>query len=573
MKANWHLRPQEPTVETKALATALQIPEFTAQLLLQRKVSSRSEAVSFFNPTKEPLHNPFLMQHMDRAVRRLQQAIANQERVLLYGDYDVDGTTAVALMAEQLSNFGLQCQTYIPDRYKEGYGVSNQGIEFAISEKIQLLITLDCGIKAQEQLAMAAKAGIDSIVCDHHQPDSILPVSIVLNPKQSDCKYPFKELSGCGVAFKLLQALYLKSNIDANVLYKSLDLVALSIGADIVELRDENRTLCALGLRQLNASPRPALLSILALASKTLPLSLRDVVFTIAPRINAAGRIASGQRAVDWLLSTDQNEIEALALAIDTDNTTRRALDQQTTQEALQQIAADPSYATKYSTIVYSPSWHKGVVGIVASRLIETHYRPTIVLTKSNGLLTGSARCMEPLNLYTLLECCQEHLIQFGGHQFAAGLTLAPASFNSFKIAFDAAVQKQLNNQMLVPKIKIDTELLFLELGSNPSIHFTKILQILAAFEPCGPGNLHPIFITKNCYIQSMRVLKEAHLKLVLVQDGALIALDAIGFQMAHFESQLAEGVAIDIVFQITSNTYRSKTTLQLLIQDLCLSA
>ena len=573
MKANWLLRPASSSSSISALASVLQVPGFIAEILLQRGIETREQAVSFFNPISQALHNPFLMKNMDAAVGRLQKAISKQEQVLLYGDYDVDGTTAVALMSEQLQKLGLRCEHYIPDRYREGYGVSIIGIEHAIRQGVTLLITLDCGIKAHEQLAMAHAAGIDCIVCDHHQPDSTLPQAIILNPKQLNCTYPYKELSGCGVAYKLLQGLYQQLGKEEAALEESLDLVALSIGADIVELLGENRTLCAKGLAQLNACPRPAFLAILELAAKQLPLTLRDVVFTLAPRINAAGRIASGRRAVDWMRSSDQQEIEQLALEINTDNTTRRALDQQTTAAALAQIAANKQFEQQYSTVVYDPTWHKGVVGIVASRLIETHYRPTIVLTESNGVLTGSARCMAPLHLYELLESCQEHLIQFGGHQFAAGLTLKPEQLTAFHSAFDGAVSVALSQQKLDRKIEIDAELKFSEMGSNPALHFKRVLQILNAFEPCGPGNLHPVFLTKKCMILDYRILKEAHLKLKLIQEDSQVAIEAIGFNLTSLETELAVGVLVDVVFQITANSYQNKTTLQLVIQDLCTSA
>ncbi|MFM8962253.1 MAG: single-stranded-DNA-specific exonuclease RecJ [Sphingomonadales bacterium] len=573
MKANWLLRPASLPPQISALSSALQVPNFVAEILLLRGIQNRAQAVDFFNPTAQALHNPFLMKNMDAAVGRLQQAISRQENVLLYGDYDVDGTTAVALMSEQLQRLGLQCEHYIPDRYREGYGVSKIGIEHAIRQGITLLITLDCGIKAHDQLERANVAGIDCIVCDHHQPDSTLPAAIVLNPKQPNCTYPYKELSGCAVAYKLLQGLYQQLEKDEATLEESLDLVALSIGADIVELLGENRILCAKGLAQLNACPRPAFLAILELAAKQLPLTLRDVVFTLAPRINAAGRIASGQRAVNWMRSSDQHEIDQLALEINTDNTTRRALDQQTTVEALAQIAANTLFEQQYATVVFDPTWHKGVVGIVASRLIETHYRPTIVLTESNGVLTGSARCMAPLHLYELLESCQEHLLQFGGHQFAAGLTLMPEQFYAFRNAFDNAVANALGQQKLEPKITIDTQLKFSELGSNPSLHFKRILQILNAFEPCGPGNLHPVFLAKRCLILDYRILKESHLKLKLIQEDSQVAIEAIGFNLATLEAELAVGFFVDIAFQISANTYQNRTTLQLVIQDLCTSA
>ena len=573
MNQTWKLRVQGPNSAVIELSEVLKIPQFAAQILLQKGIDSRSKAVSFFKPQDQPIHDPFLMCNMSKAVLRVTQAIKNQEKVLLFGDYDVDGTTAVALMTEQLALLGLQCAYYIPDRYKEGYGVSEAGIDFTIQEGFQLLITLDCGIKAHTTLERANAEGIDIIVCDHHQPDIKLPPAIVLNPKQAGCSYPYKELSGCGVAFKLLQGLYIHLQKDSGPLHESLDLVALAIGADIVELLDENRTLCAKGLAQLNAAPRPAFLAILSLAAQSLPLSLRDLVFILAPRINAAGRIASGKRAVDWMLSSNQKEIEELAIAINNDNTTRRALDQDMTAQALDQIASDPNFSAQLTTIVFEPSWHKGVVGIVASRLIESHYRPTIVLTESKGVLTGSARCMAPLHLYELLESCQAHLLQFGGHQFAAGLTLLPEQLPKFKASFELAVSVALGGKQLQHQIDIDTSIYFKELGSNPQVHFPRVLQILAAFEPCGPGNMHPVFLAKNCIVVEHKVLKGSHLKLKLTQPDAHVKIDAIGFKLAAFEKELAPGVMIDIVFQITANSYKNRTNLQLQLQDLCLSA
>ncbi len=512
------------------------------------------------------------MYQMASAVERLHVAITKQQKVLLYGDYDVDGTTAVALMHEQLNLLGLDCIYYIPDRYKEGYGVSQQGIDYAIENQFDLLITLDCGIKAHEQLQRAISAHIDVIVCDHHQPDQTLPPGIILNPKQAGCSYPYKELCGCGVAFKLLQAYYLHNGLDTQTLYKSLDLVALAIGADIVEILDENRVLCAEGLKQINAKPRRAFQILLELAKKSFPLSLRDLVFVIAPRINAAGRIASGARAVAWMLSDDEQELQALAKDIDQDNAYRRTLDQDMTQEALELLEADAEQAARFSNIVFDPSWHKGVVGIVASRIIEQHYKPTIVLTESNGLITGSARCMPPLDLYALLDQCQEHLTQFGGHQFAAGLSLLPENFSTFRSAFDAAVKNALQGQQLQRQVSIDVQLEFKELGTNPNLHFPRILKILEAFEPCGPGNLHGTFLVKNCLVLEHRLLKDAHLKLKLTQDNYPTNIDAIGFNMPELNEELMPGVYIDLVFQITANTYQNRTTLQLLIKDLSLA-
>lgn len=572
MKANWQLKDSAPAESIHTFSQELQVPNFVAQLLLHRQIETRAAAVTFFRPNLSQLHDPFLMCQMASAVERLQVAITKQQKVLLYGDYDVDGTTAVALMHEQLNLLGLDCIYYIPDRYKEGYGVSQQGIDYAIENQFDLLITLDCGIKAHEQLQRAISAHIDVIVCDHHQPDQTLPPGIILNPKQAGCSYPYKELCGCGVAFKLLQAYYLHNGLDTQTLYKSLDLVALAIGADIVEILDENRVLCSEGLKQINTKPRRAFQILLELAKKSFPLTLRDLVFIIAPRINAAGRIASGARAVAWMLSDDEQELQALAKDIDQDNAYRRTLDQDMTQEALELLEADAEQAARFSNIVFDPSWHKGVVGIVASRIIEQHYKPTIVLTESNGLITGSARCMPPLDLYALLDQCQEHLTQFGGHQFAAGLSLLPENLSTFRNAFDAAVKNALKGQQLQRQVSIDAQLEFKELGTNPNLHFTRILKILESFEPCGPGNLHGTFLVKNCLVLEHRLLKDAHLKLKLTQDNYPTNIDAIGFNMPEFNEELMPGVYIDLVCQITANTYQNRTALQLLIKDLSLA-
>ena len=572
MKANWQLKDSAPAESIHSFSQELQVPNFVAQLLLHLKIETRAAAVTFFKPNLNQLLDPFLMCNMATAVERLHIAIAKQQKVLLYGDYDVDGTTAVALMHEQLNYLGLDCIYYIPDRYKEGYGVSQQGIDYAIENKIDLLITLDCGIKAHEQLQRAISANIDVIVCDHHQPDQTLPPGIILNPKQAGCSYPYKELCGCGVAYKLLQAYYTQNELDTQTLHKSLDLVALAIGADIVEILDENRVLCAEGLKQINAKPRRAFQILLELAKKSFPLSLRDLVFVIAPRINAAGRIASGARAVAWMLSDDEQELQALAKDIDQDNAYRRTLDQDMTQEALEQLEADAEQAARFSNIVFDSSWHKGVVGIVASRIIEQHYKPTIVLTESNGLITGSARCMPPLDLYALLDQCQEYLTQFGGHQFAAGLSLLPENLSAFRSAFDATVKNALQGQQLQRQVHIDAQLEFKELGTNPNFHFPRILKILEAFEPCGPGNLHGTFLVKNCLVLEHRLLKDAHLKLKLTQDNYPTNIDAIGFNMPELNEELMPGVYIDLVCQITANTYQNRTALQLLIKDLSLA-
>jgi single-stranded-DNA-specific exonuclease len=456
----------------------------------------------------------------------------------------------------------LQCAYYIPDRYKEGYGVSAAGIDYAIAERFDLLITLDCGIKAQVELARAKAARIDVIVCDHHQPDITLPDALILNPKQNSCAYPFKELSGCGVAFKLLQGLYQQLNLDAQQLFQSLDLVALSIGADIVELRDENRTLCARGLAQLNAAPRPAFLAILALAAKKLPLSLRDLVFILAPRINAAGRIASGKRAVDWMLSTNDAEIADLAQDINTDNTTRRALDQEMTAQALAQIEADPLFQDQFATIVHDPTWHKGVVGIVASRVMEQYYRPTLVLTESNGKITGSARSVRDFDIHEAIAACGDLLEQFGGHKYAAGLTMKPEHFEEFSIRFEQVVATTIKPEQKIPVVEIDLEI-------EPVDITPKFYRVMKQLAPFGPGNMTPVFLSRGLFDDgSARIVGTNHLKLRLGKAGQPY-FDAIAFNMGELLPSFSMGLSADVCYAIEENHWNGKTTLQWVVKDI----
>ncbi|MEN9700079.1 MAG: hypothetical protein RLZZ301_1277 [Bacteroidota bacterium] len=565
----WNLAPSPDQHLLTELSESLHISTLFATLLAQRSITSSATAHAFFKPALSELHDPFLMADLPEAVDRLWLAIQEKQAVLLFGDYDVDGTTAVALMAEQLAHFGLEVRYYIPDRYKEGYGLSQQGIDFAIQERIQLLITLDCGIKSSALLQQANDAGIDTLVCDHHQPDLLLPPGLVLDPKRPDCHYPYKELSGCAVAFKLLQGLYIKTASPLDRLFQSLDLVALAIGADIVELLGENRILCAHGLQQLNAQPRPAFQELLRLAAKKLPLQLTDVVFTIAPRINAAGRIQSGKRAVDWMLSKDPSEIVSLATQIEQDNLLRRQLEQDITQEALHQLATASTSDQRFSTVVFSPDWHKGVIGIVASRLIETHYRPTIVLTQSNDVLVGSARSAGGLNLYKLLDAVSETLIQFGGHQFAAGLSLHPAQLEAFSTAFEEAVQSELNAKKLQATLEINARLDFQQIGLKHASDQPRLMQLLAALEPCGPGNRHPVFFTEEVIVHDFRVLKEKHLKLKLSQANCPFVFDAIAFGFAHHASELTVGSVIAIAYQLETNTFNGRSTVQLQLKDL----
>ena len=569
MEKKWVFQPAVEEGKSHALSQQLKIDLLVAELLVQRGLETEIEARRFFRPSLDDLHDPFLMKDMDAAVLRMNQAINNNEGILLFGDYDVDGTTAVALMFEQLTKFHSNVRYYIPDRYKEGYGLSQQGIDYAQSEQCSLIITLDCGIKSNELVAKAKERGIDFIICDHHQPGSELPIGIVLDPKREDCAYPFKELSGCGVGFKLMQALFIDHGLTLEKLFESLDLLALSIGADIVDVTGENRILCHHGLIRLNQHPRKAFEELLTLAGKKLPLSLTDVVFVIAPRVNAAGRIRSGSTAVAWMLSTNDEEIKQLAQEIHDDNTLRRTIDQSMTEEALLQISNDKDHPNQSTNLVFQKDWHKGVVGIVASRIIETHYRPTIVLTESNGLLTGSARSVGAINLYDVLESCKEHLTQFGGHHYAAGLTMPKENLKAFRLAFDQEVKQRLNGAPLEAIQIIDLGIDLNDIQTVWNGKLPRIKKILDAFEPFGPGNMKPVFFTKELFATDARILKEKHLKLRVVQTESNLAFDAIGFNLADKEEHTLKGMAFDMAYTLETNDFNGKTNLQFNIKDI----
>ena len=571
MKKRWFIKERADEDKVLQLSKALKVDPILARILVQRGIDDFSKAEQFFRPKLTELHDPFLMKNMDEAMNRIKTAIDNKERVLLYGDYDVDGTTAVSLMWNVLKVEIEELDYYIPDRYKEGYGISKLGIDYASDNDITLIIALDCGIKAHEQARQAKASGIDLIICDHHEPGPNLPDALILNPKQTDCPYPFKELSGCGVGFKLLQAYFKQEQKDDTILLRQLDLLAISISADLVPMTGENRVLCNFGLQLINKKTRPCFKQLLQRAKKTVPLTITDVVFTIAPRINAAGRMDQGQKAVKLMTEEDPIAIETLVEEIENDNLERRALDQETTEEALIQISDDPNFALKLSTVVYQENWHKGVVGIVASRLIEKHYRPTIVLTKSNGKLTGSARSIQGLNLYETLEACQEYLEQFGGHEFAAGLTLDESKLKLFSDAFELEVQKRLNKTDLVPQQIVDHELLFNDIfKSGENIYdLPKFKRIMNQLEPHGPKNMKPVFVSKNVFVESVFLLKEAHLKLRLSQANSSLEIAAIGFNMADKVDLALSKDPIDILYTLEANDWNNQVSLQLQLKDI----
>jgi len=570
MEKKWLVKTQQNKEKINELKDALKVDRIVAELLLQRGIETFEAAEAFFRPKLEDLHNPFLMKNMDLAVNRLEKAIQNQEKILLFGDYDVDGTTAVALLYGFLKNYCPSIDFYIPDRYTEGYGISFQGIEYAEKNQQTLIIALDCGIKAIDKVQYAAEKGIDFIICDHHEPGNLIPDCIILDQKQKDCTYPYKELSGCGVGFKLLQGFLIQRNETFEKLYPFLDLLAISIGADIVSITGENRILCTHGLNILNESPRVAFKELLEISGKKFPLTLTDVVFIIAPRINAAGRIRSGKMAVELMISEDQEEMRRLAKEINADNIERRSLDQQITEEAFLQIEEDIDFDKASSTVVFNPKWHKGVVGIVASRLIEKYYRPTIVLTESNGLIGGSARSVANFDLYKALTECEDLLEQFGGHQHAAGMTLKKENLIAFKNRFDEVVKRNLTVESKVPIQEIDIEIELNEIhGEEEYFKIPRLKRIIESFEPHGPGNMKPVFYSRNLFASDSRILKDAHLKLKVFQPNSKLNYEAIGFNLAHKEMETVSGIPFEMAYTLETNEFNGKKSIQFNIKDI----
>jgi single-stranded-DNA-specific exonuclease len=571
MQKRWLIKTPSDTTIIEQIRSILKIDPIVSQLLAHRGIDSFEGAEQFFRPKLKELHNPFLMKDMDRAVERINLAIEKGEKILLFGDYDVDGTTAVALLFSFLTQRYDHIDFYIPDRYKEGYGLSFLGVDYADQHDFSLIISLDCGIKSNDKISYAKEKGIDFIVCDHHTPGLQLPDCIVLDPKREDCHYPYKELSGCGVGFKLLQALCASNRWNEEYLFEYLDLVAVSIGADIVQVTGENRILCYHGLVCLNSKPRMAFKELLVLAKRSFPVTLTDVVFTIAPRINAAGRLRSGKHAVNLMISQDEGSILQMAKEIDDDNATRRMLDEQMTCEALEQIDRDPAFRSKKSTVVFQEQWHKGVVGIVASRLIEKHFRPTIVLTESNGMVTGSARTVNEFDVYGALVQCEALLEQFGGHKHAAGLTLSRDNLSLFQEKFEQVVSDSILMDDLSPEERVDMEISFEAIFSKNESRqrIPRLKRILSQLEPHGPGNMKPVFLCRNVFSTAVRLLKDEHLKLTLTQVNSDLSLDAIGFRMADKKELVASGLPFDIVFTLEINSWKDRETLQLNIKDI----
>lgn len=552
----------------RQLASELGVDQALANLLVQRNVKTLNQAKSFFRPQLEDLHDPFLMKDMDKAVKRLDRAICEGEKILVYGDYDVDGTTAVALVYSFLRKKTPMVSYYIPDRYTEGYGISRIGIDAAAEDGCTLIIALDCGIKANDKVEYAKQKGIDFIICDHHLPAEEVPQAVaVLDPKRIDCRYPFDELSGCGVGFKLMQAFCLSRNIPLTELYPFLDLLVVSIASDLVSITGENRILAHYGLKQINEAPRKGLQSIIKLAGlEKHQITIDDIVFKIGPRISAAGRMESGKMAVDLLISRTDDDASQIGLTINDHNDDRKNVDRKITQEALAMVRDMPGMETKKSTVVYNPKWHKGVVGIVASRLVESYYRPIIVLTQSNGFITGSARSIPGFDLYEAIESCSDLLESFGGHMYAAGLTMNEKHYPEFCQRFEAIVSEKVTDDMLTPLVDIDTYLDFRQITP-------KFFRLLKQFQPFGPGNLSPVFITEDVYDNGNGRLvgsDSGHLKLELIQEEEPYRpISAIAFNQSEHFDHMHNGNPVDICYSVAENYYRGIANIQLRIKDI----
>ena len=568
MEKEWVNKIPGNSSEVKELAAALNIGNVLANLLVQRDIKTFEQSRMFFRPALTDLHNPFLMKNMGLATERLLSALRKNENILIYGDYDVDGTTSVAMVYSFLKLRYSNLAFYIPDRYSEGYGISKKAVDFAFDNNISLIIALDCGIKAIEKVEYAKTKNIDFIICDHHTPGNILPeAAALLDPRQPGCEYPYKDLSGCGVGFKFLQALTMNSDYQWDELIKFLDLVVVSIASDIVPLNGENRTLAHFGLIQLNEAPCNGLKSIINLAGiENKNITIDDIVFKIGPRINAAGRMKSGNKAVELLTAKDDHVAREIGDVINVFNNDRKNIDRLITGEALKMIADDSLYAERKSTVLFNPEWHKGVIGIVASRLIETHFRPTVILTESNGFATGSARSVPGFDIYQVVEACSDLLENFGGHMYAAGMTMKLENVELFKNRFDELVSQNITQAQLSPKIEVDSLISVKEIDG-------KFCRILKQFQPFGPDNMSPVFMARNLVSNgSVKVVgpHKEHLKMeVFSEDAHHHVFQAIAFQQSHHYNLISCGIRFDACFTIDENEFRGNTTWQLNIKDL----
>ncbi|BFM42546.1 single-stranded-DNA-specific exonuclease RecJ [Flavobacterium sp. CFS9] len=559
----WTIKPKPSEEKIKHLAQALNVEDFVATLLIQRGIETFDQAKDFFRPQLEQLHDPFLMKDMDKAVSRIELAIKNQENILVFGDYDVDGTTAVSLVSSYLKSHYPNIATYIPDRYDEGYGISFKGIDFADDNGFSLIIALDCGIKSIDHIAYAKERNIDFIICDHHRPGDSLPEAVaILDPKRDDCSYPYDELCGCGVGFKLIQALGTNRNETIQDLVPYLDLVATAIAADIVPITGENRILAFYGLQVINSDPRPGIKALVHQVKKKT-LDITDVVFIISPRINAAGRIKHGNHAVELLTEFNFEQAQQFASEIEQYNADRKDLDKKITKEAFQQIAEN-NEQDRFSTVVFQEDWHKGVIGIVASRLIETYYRPTLVFTKSGDKYAASARSVKGFDVYNALDACSEHLEQFGGHMYAAGMTLKAENYKTFKEAFETQVSATILPEMRTPEIEIDAEINFSDITP-------KLIRILKQFEPFGPQNMTPVFMTSDIkdtgYAKTLGA-EEEHLRLFVKQNNS-DGIAAIGFGLGKKLDLAKNQNSFQLAYSLAENEWNGTVSNQLMLKDI----
>ncbi|MCK4921404.1 MAG: single-stranded-DNA-specific exonuclease RecJ [Bacteroidales bacterium] len=568
MEKNWIIKQQGDEKHVRHLQEALSVDKSLANILVQRGITSFDEAKAYFRPDLSNLHDPFLMKDMQIAVNRIHTAIEKKENLLIYGDYDVDGTTAVSLVYKYFKDYFENIEYYIPDRYNEGYGISKNGIDFAFENGYSLIIALDCGIKAIDKVEYAQSKGIDFIICDHHTPGKSIPKAVaVLDAKRDDCPYPYKELSGCGVGFKLIQAFQSSMKKDFNDLKTYLDLVVVSIASDIVPITGENRILSFHGLKQLNTNPTIGIKTILKISGvEDKDIGIEDIVFRVGPRINAAGRMESGRKSVDLLVSEDEKPAMLIAEKINDINIDRRSIDSNITQEALALLDSNEGLQDKKSTILYNPEWHKGVIGIVASRLMEHYYRPTIVLTKSNGFVTGSARSVNGFDLYKAIDECSDLLENFGGHKYAAGLTLKVENLEKFKKKFEEVVEENIHPDQLIPIVEIDAELQLNQIDD-------KFYRILKQFRPFGPENMTPVFLTENVGDNGEGKSvgsNNDHLKLSLIhEDDPYKVFPAIAFGHGKSLKKIRGGHAFDICYSVDQNNFRGANTLQLNIKDI----
>ena len=563
MSKRWVYKPIPPAEQIEVLGRELNINPFLTAILLQRGIDSIQAARKFFRPSLTELHDPFLMKDMNEAVTRIRKAIDLNEKILIYGDYDVDGTTAVALVYNYLSAFYANCEVYIPDRNKEGYGISKTGIEYASENNFALIIALDCGIKADDMVVLANSRGIDFIICDHHLPDAKIPNAVaVLDPKRSDCAYPFKELTGCGLGFKLMQA-YARRYNDEKAIFKYLDLVAVSIASDIVPITGENRILSYFGIKKLNEDPQPGLKALKEISNSKQDLDVSGIVFTLGPRINAAGRVAHASAAVELLISKTELQAKEMAQHVDSKNDLRREFDLSITEEALAMIENDESLRAAGSTVLFKNTWHKGVIGIVAARCIEKFYRPTVILTESNGKITGSARSVNGFDLYRAIEQCSDLLEKFGGHKYAAGLTLEKHNLELFRQRFEKVVKEQITADQLTPVIEVDVPVRFDAIT-------VKFLNLIKQMAPFGPENHKPLFEARNVFVfNALSNVKDKHLRFLAKQEGNENVLQAVAFDLAEHYDRLAAGELFRMVFTVEENVFNGNASIQLRVKDI----